>query len=106
MRKLTKKDTPFLRKTLEWWTANFPFSLDHTQLITWAEQFPDSVVEKSLSVTADWYVRQKAKSEQEPSTRQNVSDAFVVVIPTESDVYRYATACMRNIDRARATAEK
>jgi hypothetical protein len=87
MRKLTQNDTPFLRKTLEWFAANFPFPLDHTSLITWAEQYPEAVIEKGLSVTASWYKRQ-------------------VLVPSEDGTYRYATACMRNIDRARATAEK
>jgi hypothetical protein len=62
MRKLTKQDTPLLLKTLEWWTANFPFHLDREQLITWAEAYPDAVIEKGLTVTAAWYQRQKDKA--------------------------------------------
>ena len=90
MRKLTTNDTPFLRKTLQWWSANFPFALEQAQLITWAEQFPDAVVDKGISVTAGWFERKKRASAQ----------------PSEQDAYRYATSCMRNIDRARATAEQ
>jgi len=87
MRKLSKNDTPFLRKTLEWFAANFPFPLEPAQLITWAEQYPDEVIERGLEVTAGWCKRQVAS-------------------PTPDGCYRYASACMRNVYRARHTAEK
>lgn len=93
MRSLTKKDTPFLCKMLEEWAADLPFPLDRTQLITWAEQYPDEVIAKGVSVTAGWYQRQTARR---PDTAP----------PSEQDAYRYASACMRNVDRARSTAEQ
>jgi hypothetical protein len=92
MRKLTEKDTPFLRRVLECWTSEFPFPLDQAQLISWSEQFPDAVVVKGITSTAGWFVRQKKYEKISP--------------PSESAIYRYVTGCMGNIDRAIITAEK
>jgi hypothetical protein len=92
MRTLTEKDTPFLRQTLEWWASQFPFPLDRTQLVAWAQQYPDEVINRGLNPTAGWY-RRLIKRQQSP-------------LPSEQDIYRYASAAMRYIDRARTTAEK
>jgi len=93
MRNLTAEDTPFLCKILDQWAASFPVALNRTQLITWAEQYPDEVIQKGVNVTAGWYKRQSTRSDG-------------VSLPTEEALYRYASGCMRNVNRARSTAEQ
>lgn len=81
MRELTQKDLPYLQKAHELWKISFPFSIDRAQLILWLEQYDNAVFEKGMAVTASWFKRKGTNQSPE-------------------DVYAYATATMRNIQRA------
>jgi hypothetical protein len=81
VRELTQKDLPFLRRAQAMWTTAFPFQLDRAQLILWLEQYDDVVFEKGLAVAASWFKRRGSSH-----------------VPEE--VYAYASAAMRNVQRA------
>jgi hypothetical protein len=101
--KLTEKDRPFLLNTLTWWKEHFPFELEAEELIIWVETYPYAVIEKGLNATAGWYKRQLRETPVDPNTLAVVDPG--PPNPSEESTYRYASACMRNIQRARNTME-
>lgn len=86
---LTTENVPFLRKILEMWETNLHFKLSQTQLVTWVQNYPDTVVENAVVVTGNWYERLTQRGE--------------TIHPVSA--YCYASAVMRNVAEAQKTAE-
>jgi hypothetical protein len=89
-RKLTNKDVPFLRECLASWSQLFGVPLDRSQLIIWAQIYPQDAIRKSFGITRGWA---DAKASSGKPT-------------TEVDAYRYTAGVLRNLYKHYAIADK
>jgi hypothetical protein len=85
--KLTSADAPALREALALWKQLFGVDLERTQLIIWAERYPQDLILRAFNVARSW------ATERHPS----------VVNP--GDACRYTSGVLKNMMRLQEKAD-